>query len=89
MAGLVKAKKYDWKDSNLALFGSDLEKNVRRYIMHSRTAAVLHKHFKIDSGNLKTTKLLSIGQESFGGDRAGMERGRKESWSADMAHCQV
>lgn len=29
MAGLVKAKKYDWKDSNLALFGSDLEKNVK------------------------------------------------------------
>lgn len=29
MSGLVKAKKYDWKDSNLALFGSDTEKNVR------------------------------------------------------------
>lgn len=28
MAGLVKAKKYDWKDSNLSLFGSDLERNV-------------------------------------------------------------
>ena len=28
MAGLRKAKKYDWKDSNLALFGSDTEKNV-------------------------------------------------------------
>lgn len=28
MAGLVKAKKYDWRDSNLALFGSDTEKNV-------------------------------------------------------------
>lgn len=28
MAGLVKAKKYDWKDSNLALFGSDTEKKV-------------------------------------------------------------
>jgi gelsolin len=28
MAGLVKPKKYDWKDSNLALFGSDLEKKV-------------------------------------------------------------
>ena len=26
--GLVKQKKYDWKDSNLALFGSDTEKNV-------------------------------------------------------------
>ena len=28
MAGLVKAKKYDWKDSNLALFGSDQERKV-------------------------------------------------------------
>merc|ERR1711973_837849 len=28
--GLVKPKKYDWKDSNLALFGSDLEKNIKR-----------------------------------------------------------
>lgn len=28
MSGLVKPKKYDWKDSNLALFGSDLEKKV-------------------------------------------------------------
>ncbi|XP_005100380.1 gelsolin-like protein 2 [Aplysia californica] len=30
MAGLRKAKKYDWKDTNLALFGSDLEKNVKK-----------------------------------------------------------
>ncbi|XP_022092737.1 gelsolin-like protein 2 [Acanthaster planci] len=28
--GLVKAKKYDWKDSNLALFGSDTEKQVKK-----------------------------------------------------------
>lgn len=28
-AGLRKAKKYDWKDSNMALFGSDTEKNVK------------------------------------------------------------
>ena len=28
MAGLVKAKKYDWKDSNLALFGTDTERNA-------------------------------------------------------------
>ena len=27
--GLVKAKQYDWKDSNLALFGSDTEKQVK------------------------------------------------------------
>ncbi|XP_076469091.1 gelsolin-like protein 1 isoform X2 [Babylonia areolata] len=30
MSGLVKAKKYDWKDSNLALFGSDTEKEVKK-----------------------------------------------------------
>ena len=28
-AGLVKPKTYDWKDSNLALFGSDTEKQVK------------------------------------------------------------
>ncbi|BFZ08113.1 hypothetical protein BsWGS_11152 [Bradybaena similaris] len=28
--GLNKAKKYDWRDSNLALFGSDLERNVKK-----------------------------------------------------------
>lgn len=30
MSGLRKAKKYDWKDSNLALFGSELETNVKK-----------------------------------------------------------
>eukprot|EP00117_Sycon_ciliatum_P013010 scpid79418/ scgid13851/ Gelsolin-like protein 1; Actin-modulator len=30
MSGLVKGKEYDWKDSNLALFGSDLEKNIKK-----------------------------------------------------------
>jgi len=30
MSGLVKAKQYDWKDSNLALFGSDTEKQVKK-----------------------------------------------------------
>lgn len=28
-SGLVKPKKYDWKDSNLALFGSDTDKQVK------------------------------------------------------------
>ncbi len=28
-SGLRKQKQYDWKDSNLALFGSDVEKNVK------------------------------------------------------------
>lgn len=25
----MKAKKYDWKDSNMALFGSDTERQVK------------------------------------------------------------
>ena len=28
MSGLMKPKQYDWKDSNLAMFGSDEEKKV-------------------------------------------------------------
>ena len=27
---MQKAKQYDWQDSNMALFGSDLEKNVKK-----------------------------------------------------------
>lgn len=30
MPGLVKMKKYNWKDSNMALFGSDLERQVKK-----------------------------------------------------------
>ena len=30
MAGLVKAKDYDWKDSNVALIGSDLDRSVKK-----------------------------------------------------------
>jgi len=30
MAGLVKPKKYDWKDSNMALVGSKLDKEVKK-----------------------------------------------------------
>jgi gelsolin len=30
MTGLVKPKQYDWADSNLALFGSDLERDVKK-----------------------------------------------------------
>ena len=35
-SGLRKAKKYDWKDSNMALFGSDTDKKVKSmYIYHT------------------------------------------------------
>ncbi|XP_046363474.1 gelsolin-like protein 2 [Haliotis rufescens] len=38
MSGLRKAKKYDWKDSNLALFGSDTEKQVKKESAESEPA---------------------------------------------------
>lgn len=38
MSGLVKPKKYDWKDSNLALFGSDTEKQVKKESAESEPA---------------------------------------------------
>lgn len=38
---MQKAKKYDWKDSNLALFGSDTEKSVRTSFLYHRYSFVL------------------------------------------------
>lgn len=38
MAGLRKAKQYDWKDSNLALFGSDTERQVKKDSAQSEPA---------------------------------------------------
>jgi len=38
MSGLVKPKKYDWKDSNLAMFGSDTEKEVKKEAAESEPA---------------------------------------------------
>ncbi|ESO90008.1 hypothetical protein LOTGIDRAFT_192582 [Lottia gigantea] len=35
---MMKAKKYDWKDSNLALFGSDTEKQVKKESAESEPA---------------------------------------------------
>lgn len=35
---MIKAKKYDWKDSNLAMFGSDTEKQVKKESAESEPA---------------------------------------------------
>ena len=36
---MLKGKDYDWQDSNLALFGSDLEKNVS---VHECSCTYMH-----------------------------------------------
>lgn len=46
MTGLVKAKKYDWKDSNLSLFGSDTERNVSS-LLHSKRISKWFRFFLI------------------------------------------
>ncbi|ESO10631.1 hypothetical protein HELRODRAFT_185261 [Helobdella robusta] len=38
MSGLIKAKTYDWKDSNLALFGSSVEKSIKKESAMTETA---------------------------------------------------
>lgn len=38
MSGLTKPKQYDWKDSNMAMFGSDTEKKVKKESAESEPA---------------------------------------------------
>lgn len=38
MTGLIKPKNYDWKDSNLALFGSDVDKQIKKESAIKETA---------------------------------------------------
>lgn len=42
---MIKAKKYDWKDSNMALFGSDTDKKVYFYI-YQNLYILLNKDLK-------------------------------------------
>jgi len=75
MAGLVKAKKYDWKDSNLALFGTDLERNVS---INIRIGEALYR-----------SRLLFTGEESGCRDREGLGRSWAKSRTANMEDCEV
>lgn len=69
MAGLVKAKKYDWKDSNLALFGTDTERKVRR-ACNARYGRLRAAHY---NAALHGFPGRVTGEEGFCGDGAGME----------------
>ena len=83
MAGLVKAKKYDWKDSNLELFGSDLERNVSRQSPQcdlqpsAAIACIMHLLYFI------------LGEESFCRDGSGVERCWDQGWITNMEDCEV
>ena len=75
MAGLVKAKKYDWKDSNLALFGSDTERKVGHVIEWNC----------FNDGQ----RMIYTGEERVCRKRTSLEGRWSERWNPDLAHCKV
>lgn len=77
MAGLRKAKKYDWKDSNLALFGSDTEKSVS-FI-----------YISLIWPFLSFVRFCCAGEESICRDGASLEGSRVQSRNPDMAYREV
>ncbi|VEL06794.1 unnamed protein product [Protopolystoma xenopodis] len=62
MTGLIEHKEYDWKDSNLALFGSDEDKKVKSksticYASFYRTLVPFISGFQAArSGQTKTSR---------------------------------
>lgn len=72
MSGLVKAKDYDWKDSNIALLGSDQDKKVRIYEETMKFQSS-HKFLSL-SRNLFAFLYYSPGQKKFCSNRAGVAR---------------
>jgi len=81
--GLVKPKKYDWKDSNLALFGSDTEKQVKSktsclvrfcaYAMMPVRLSVTEVHWRIIANlgfKFRSHFTAHCGRRAAGGRRA-------------------
>jgi len=67
MAGLTKAKEYDWKDSNLALFGSDVEKNVKKESAQTEKAwAAAGQQLGLQIWRIVKFKVTSWPKEDYG-----------------------
>ncbi|KAJ7360072.1 hypothetical protein OS493_019164 [Desmophyllum pertusum] len=67
MSGLRKAKKYDWKDSNLALFGSDVEKNVKKASAGTEKAwAEAGKEVGLQIWRIVQFKVTHLPKEDYG-----------------------
>ena len=61
---MQKAKQYDWKDSNMALFGSDTEKEVSAITLICSSSlcwgGIFQQNFPVE---WKKEKILSTGKE--------------------------
>ncbi|KAK6176075.1 hypothetical protein SNE40_014431 [Patella caerulea] len=67
MTGLRKAKEYDWRDSNLALFGSDTEKQVKKESAETEPAwKNAGKKVGIQIWRIVKFKVTSWPQEDYG-----------------------
>ena len=84
MAGLVKAKKYDWKDSNLALFGSDTEKNVRALALLICVHVIAFMSFLL----LQVKKSAAETEPAWkgAGDKVGLQIWRIVKFKVDLYH---
>ena len=72
--GLVKAKKYDWKDSNMALFGSDLERQVKskKHRLLSLVGVVIYNyanHMRLSPPPICTKRLTEKAYKVFISER--------------------
>jgi gelsolin len=67
MTGLVKPKNYDWKDSNLALFGSDVEKNIKKEsAAHEPAWANAGSHVGLQIWRIVNFKVVDWPKEDYG-----------------------
>ena len=82
---MQKAKKYDWKDSNLALFGSDTERQVRP--PPGRGAFRMpHSHTTKHAASLS---FPCSGQEGLRRDGASVGRSRLQGRTPDLENREV
>jgi len=90
--GLVKAKEYDWKDSNLALFGSDLDKKVKKESAMTETAwkgagtAVGLKIWRIVKFQVKDWPKNDYGKFYAGDSYIILNTYKSDPGSADLDH---
>lgn len=82
---MQKPKKYDWKDSNLALFGSDTERQVRWPPGLERS----HAAFAHSTTHAALLSFTCSGQEGLRRDGASVGRSRRQGRTPDLENREV
>ena len=77
-SGRQKQKQYDWKDTNLSLFGSDTERNVKSKLYHLSLLKITANHNR--STALEMSVINHWGSGGGGGAGGGRGGGEGELW---------